>query len=322
MANKIKGEVKMQTIQERVHSIAVLCGGSSSERSVSINSGLGAKEALLEAGFEATLLDPAKKEDLLELINGTYDLAFLCLHGRGGEDGCIQGFLDTIGMPYTGSDVESSSLAMNKALSKQVYLAAGIPTPASIALKLNENYDAREIVNQIGEHCVVKASGEGSSVGVYLVEDAETLNAVIAQAFEYDTTVLVEQFVAGAEYTCAVIGNSELEALPIIQIIPQDEFYDYESKYAPGGSKHICPAPLDAALAKEIQEIAKAAHIALGCKGVSRTDFIVDENGKPWVLETNTLPGMTKTSLLPDAARAQGYTFAQLCTKLVEFALE
>ena len=225
-------------------------------------------------------------------------------------------------MPYTGSDVESSALAMNKALSKQVYLAAGIPTPASIALKLNENYDAREIVNQIGEHCVVKASGEGSSVGIYLVEDAETLNAVIAQAFEYDTTVLVEQFVAGAEYTCAVIGNSELEALPIIQIIPQDEFYDYESKYAPGGSKHICPAPLDETLAKEIQEIAKAAHIALGCKGVSRTDFIVDENGKPWVLETNTLPGMTKTSLLPDAARAQGYTFAQLCTKLVEFALE
>lgn len=312
----------MQTIQGRVHSIAVLCGGSSSERSVSLNSGLGAKEALVEAGFEVTLLDPAKKEDLLELINGKYDLAFLCLHGRGGEDGCIQGFLETIGLPYTGSGVEASALAMNKALSKQMYVKAGIATPASITLKSKERYDVSEIAKQLGEHCVVKASGEGSSVGVYLVEDVETLGTVIEQAFEYDTTVLVEQFVAGAEYTCAVIGNSELEALPVIQIIPQDEFYDYESKYAPGGSKHICPAPLDAALTQEIQEIARASHMALGCSGVSRTDFIVDENGKPWVLETNTLPGMTKTSLLPDAARAQGYTFAQLCARLVEFAFE
>ena len=312
----------MELSGKRVEKIAILCGGSSSERSVSINSGLGAKEALTEAGFHVELRDPSNKEDLIALANNNYDVAFLCLHGHGGEDGTIQGFLETIGLPYTCSGVEASALAMNKSLAKMAYERAGVPTPVSVTLKKDQPYDCAVITATVGHHCVVKACGEGSTVGIYLVEREEDLEPAILRAFEYDTTVLVEQFVVGDEYTVAVIGNDELEALPIIQIIPQDGFYDYEAKYAPGGSQHICPAPLPEERAACMQAYAKMAHRALGCRGVSRTDFLVDASGKPWALETNTVPGMTSTSLLPDAARAQGYSFAELCTKLVAFALE
>ena len=157
---------------------------------------------------------------------------------------------------------------------------------------------------------------------MYIVKGADEVKDAIEKAFELDSEVLVETFVKGTELTIAVLGNEQLEALPVIQIVPRNEFYDFESKYAPGGSQHLCPAPLDAEATEKVQAMAKAAHRALGCSGISRSDFIMDENGEFWILETNTLPGMTETSLLPDAARAAGIEFPELCTRLIELALE
>ena len=303
--------------------IALLAGGKSGERQVSINSGKGAKQALEEAGFTVTMLDPAKRQDMIRLAAEDFDVAFLCLHGIGGEDGTIQGMLEVLGIPYTGSGVAASAIAINKSKAKLVYTAAGIPTPQSVTLTKGQTYDVDEIANKVTDHCVVKACSEGSTIGIYMVEKRCDLAEAIENAFQYDTQVLIEQFVAGDEFTVAVIGNEEIEPLPVINIVPViSGFYDFEAKYAPGGSKHLCPAPIPEDLSDKLQELAAAAHKALGCAGVSRTDFIVDAEGNPWVLETNTIPGMTATSLLPDAAAAQGYTFAELCTKLVKFALE
>lgn len=303
--------------------VALLSGGTSGEREISIASGDGAEAALKEAGFPVDRFDPANKDDLKALIDGDYDVAFLCLHGRHGEDGVIQGFLETIGLPYTGPGVWSSAIAINKARSKDFYRLAGVPTAPSVTLHAGESYTVSDIIAQVGEHVVVKPASEGSSIGVSIVEGADAIEQAIDEAFSHDTEVVVEKFISGREFTVAVIGNDKPRALPIIEIIAQKgEFYDFESKYAAGGSKHICPAELQEEEAATIQREAIGAHKALSCEGVSRTDFILDAEGKPWALETNTIPGMTSTSLLPDAARAAGIPFPQLCTTLVQYALE
>ena len=303
--------------------VALLSGGTSGEREISIASGDGAEAALKEAGFPVDRFDPANKDDLKALIDGDYDVAFLCLHGRHGEDGVIQGFLETIGLPYTGPGVWSSAIAINKARSKDFYRLAGVPTAPSVTLHAGESYTVSDIIAQVGEHVVVKPASEGSSIGVSIVEGADAIEQAIDEAFSHDTEVVVEKFISGREFTVAVIGNDKPRALPIIEIIAQKgEFYDFESKYAAGGSKHICPAELQEEEAATIQREAIGAHKALSCEGVSRTDFILDAEGKPWALETNTIPGMTSTSLLPDAARAAGIPFPQLCTMLVQYALE
>ena len=302
--------------------VALLCGGTSGERAVSINSGKGAQEALLEAGFQVVMLDPANAEDRLALVQDHFDVAFLALHGAGGEDGTIQGMLEVLGIPYIGSGVAASAIAINKAKAKLVYRAAGIPTPASVSYTDLAAVDIDTLVEEVGSHSVVKACYEGSSNGIYMVETRDQLQGAIEEAFALDGEVLVEQYVAGDEFTVAVIGNKELEALPVIQIVPASEYYDYEAKYAPGGSKHLCPAPISQELTEQLQRFAMGAHAALGCAGVSRSDFIVDAQGNAWILETNTIPGMTSTSLLPDAARAQGYTFAQLVRRLIDLAFE
>ena len=302
--------------------VALLAGGASDEREISLASGRGAGEALRAAGFSVTEFDPASKKDLQALIEGNYDVAFLCMHGKMGEDGTLQGFLEMLGLPYTGSGVWSSALAMDKVKSKLFYERAGIQTPRSVTLKTPTDMTAEEIVAAVGEACVVKPATEGSALGVYIVNGVDEVDAAVKKAFELDTSVLVETFVKGTELTIAVIGNEELEALPVIEIVPRNEFYDFESKYAPGGSQHVCPAPLDEDATERVQGMAKAAHRALECSGVSRSDFIMDESGAFWILETNTLPGMTETSLLPDAGRAAGIEFPELCTRLVEYALE
>lgn len=303
--------------------VALLSGGTSGEREISIASGDGAEAALKEAGFPVDRFDPANKDDLKALIDGDYDVAFLCLHGRHGEDGVIQGFLETIGLPYTGPGVWSSAIAINKARSKDFYRLAGVPTAPSVTLHAGESYTVADIMAQVGEHVVVKPASEGSSIGVSIVEGADAIEQAIDEAFSHDTEVVVEKFISGREFTVAVVGNDKPRALPIIEIIAQKgEFYDFESKYAAGGSKHICPAELQEEEAATIQREAIGAHKALSCEGVSRTDFILDAEGKPWALETNTIPGMTSTSLLPDAARAAGIPFPQLCTTLVQYALE
>lgn len=302
--------------------VALLAGGSSGEREISIASGKGAQEALEQAGFSVTWIDPAKKDDLKRLVDEPFDVAFLCMHGKMGEDGTVQGFLEMIGIPYTCSHVQASALAMDKAKSKVLYEHAGIKTPVSISLTKDDSYNVGEIAEKLGFPCVVKPSTEGSALGVEIVENAENLESAISRVFEIDDQMVIEQFIDGMEITVAILGNSETQPLPIIQIVPTGDFYDFDSKYAPGGSQHICPAPLDEELAREIQSYAAKAHKALGCSGVSRSDFIIDKDNQAWILETNTIPGMTATSLLPDAARAAGISFPELCTMLIEFALE
>lgn len=303
--------------------VALIAGGTSGERPISLASKDGALAALQQAGYQVEWLDPAKKEDLMRLIQDDFDVAFLALHGKGGEDGTIQGFLEMIGLPYTGSGVFSSALSIDKQKAKTFYRAHGIKTPASAYVRRGEPFDAERIMQELGQKCVVKAATEGSSLGIYIVEGAKAVRQAINDALALDTAALIEQYIAGTELTVVVLGaEGNAEALPIIEIIPQAESYDFDSKYAPGGSEHICPARLSDEDTAHIMATAVAAHNALCCHGVSRTDFILDANGDAWVLETNTLPGMTATSLLPDAAKAAGISFPELCTKLVQSAFE
>ena len=312
----------MATVNPSECRVALLAGGTSGEREISLASGEGARKALEEAGFTVEWIDPAKADDLKRLIDEKFDVVFMCLHGKMGEDGTVQGMLELLNIPYTCSGVLSSAIAMDKAKSKVFYTLAGVPTPVSVTLHRGEQFDIGAVKETVGIPCVVKPATEGSALGVEIIEEEEKLEWALNRVFELDDQILVESFVAGTEITVAVIGNEEAAALPIIKIVPTGEFYDFDSKYAPGGSQHICPAPLDESLAAVIQDYAIRAHHALGCRGVSRSDFIIDANDKPWILETNTIPGMTATSLLPDAARAAGISFPELCTKLIEFALE
>lgn len=302
--------------------VALIAGGKSGEREISLASGAGAKDALEEAGFPVTVIDPAESEDLKKLIDGEFDVAFICLHGKYGEDGTMQGMLEIIGIPYIGSDVWSSALAIDKVKAKVFYEQEGIRTPGSVTLQSANQMTVDEIIGAVGRHCVVKPATEGSALGVFIVSNEEELQQAIEKAFAIDKEVLVETYIEGDEYTVAVLGNQEPEALPVIQIVPANEFYDFESKYSEGGSQHLCPAPLSDEAAEEVKRMAVDAHRALGCRGVSRSDFILDSDRRFWILETNTIPGMTKTSLLPDAARAAGMSFSQLCTRLVELAFE
>lgn len=302
--------------------VALLAGGKSNERPISLKSAEGAKEALEQAGYQVDQIDPADNKQLKKLVDGKYDVAFLVLHGKGGEDGTIQGFLETIGLPYTGSGIWSCATALDKTKAKFYYIKEGIPTPEALTVSLSDDYNLDDIVLELGEKCAVKAATEGSSIGVYIVKGKEAIGQAIKDAFNIDKSVLIERYVAGNEYTVAVIDTDEgPEALPIIQIIPRAESYDFDSKYAPGGSEHICPAELPENKAKEMQEYAIRAHKCLECKGISRNDFLMDEEGGLWILESNLLPGMTATSLVPDAAKAAGIPFPELCTTLIKEAL-
>ncbi len=302
--------------------VALLAGGASGERDISIASGQGAREALEEAGFNVMTFDPVIRSDLRSLMDGNFDVAFLCLHGKYGEDGTIQGMLEVLGIPYTGSGVWSSALAIDKIRAKVFYRHYGIPTPDSITMYDKPTMSGAEVIEKVGSPCVVKPANEGSALGVHIVKTPEEVEEALKESFQHDREVLIETYIKGTELTVSVLGNDDPVALPVIKIVPQAEFYDFQSKYAPGGSQHICPAPLSPEETERVQKTALAAHKALGCRGVSRTDIIMDEQGKCWTLETNTVPGMTSTSLFPDAGRAAGYSFPELCTKLIELALE
>ena len=295
--------------------VALLAGGKSNERPISLKSAEGAKD-------QVDQIDPADNEQLKKRVDGKYDVAFLVLHGKGGEDGTIQGFLETISLPYTGSGIWSCATALDKTKAKFYYIKEGIPTPEALTVSLSDDYNLDDIVLELGEKCAVKAATEGSSIGVYIAKGKEAIGQAIKDALNIDKSVLIERYVAGNEYTVAVIDTDEgPEALPIIQIIPRAESYDFDSKYAPGGSEHICPAELPEDKAKEMQEYAIRAHKCLECKGISRNDFLMDEEGGLWILESNLLPGMTATSLVPDAAKAAGIPFPELCTTLINDAL-
>ncbi len=302
--------------------VALLVGGRSAEREVSLNSGRQVAEALSQAGYPVVPIDTGDDDFISHLAEEKPDVVFICLHGRFGEDGTVQGLCELLGLPYVGSGVLASALAMDKVMSKHIFEQAGISSPAYVALRRGEPVDYQAITAALGPKTVVKPANEGSSVGMSIVHSPDELPAAVEKAFGYDRLVLVEQFVAGAEVTVGVLGNDTPEALPTLEIVPEHEFYDYESKYVPGMSRHIIPARISEAAREECQRLSVAAHTALGCRGMSRSDTIVTEDGRVYLLETNTIPGMTPTSLLPDAARAAGIEFPELCHRLVSYALE
>ena len=303
-------------------SIAVLAGGTSAERDVSLNTGAQVASALDSRGHRVTTLDPADPGFIEGLRAGGFDAVFICLHGRLGEDGTVQGLLEVLGIPYVGSGVLASALAMDKVMSKRVFVAEGLRTPPFVVVRAGEQVDHAAISARVGAKCVVKPASEGSSVGMSIVHEPEELPAAIELALRHDTVVLVEAFVAGTELTVGVIGNDELSVLPTLEVVPEHEFYDYESKYVPGMSRHIIPARVDEPLRAECQRVALTAHRALECRGMSRSDMIVTPEGDVYLLEVNTIPGMTRTSLLPEAACAAGIEFPELCERLVRLALE
>jgi D-alanine-D-alanine ligase len=301
--------------------VAVLMGGRSAEREVSLNTGTQVASALATRGHDVLAIDSARAGFIGEIEASGADVVFICLHGRLGEDGTVQGMLELLDTPYTGSGVLASAMAMDKVVSKATYVAHGIATPACVLLRRDTPAD-EDALAALGARTVVKPACEGSAIGVHIVHDPSELPDAIVEAFTHDDRVLVEKFVEGTEVTVGVLGNDEPFALPTLEIVPVHEFYDYESKYVPGMSQHLIPAnvPEPARLTCQAESI--AAHRALGCRGMSRTDTIVTPDGDVFVLETNTIPGMTATSLLPDAAKAAGIEFPDLCERLVLYALE
>jgi len=302
--------------------VAVLLGGVSAEREVSLNTGAQVAAALAEGGHSADPIDTADPAFIEQLRTGGYDVVFICLHGRFGEDGTIQGLLEILGLPYVGSGVLASALAMDKIASKQLFVATGLKTPEFVALDARTPYSVDAIVDALGEKLVVKPVSEGSSVGMSIVHDRVELGPALELAFRHDRRVLVERFVSGAEVTVGVIGNDETTALPTLEVVPEHEYYDYESKYVPGMSRHIIPARVSESARDECQRVALSAHRVLGCRGMSRSDTIVTVEDEVYLLEVNTIPGMTSTSLLPDSARAAGIEFPALCERLIRLALE
>jgi D-alanine-D-alanine ligase len=303
--------------------IALLAGGVSSEREVSLNSGDQVYEALDKEKYNILRYDP--KTDLVRLVEDAADIdaALIILHGPYGEDGTIQGLLELLNIPYQGSGVLGSSLAMNKLASKYLYEKANLPTPPYIALNKGDRLDAQGWKKQLGLPLVIKPNAAGSSVGMTIIQSLDALQPAVEKAFSHDTTILIEGYIEGVELTGGVVGNSELLALPIIEIVPNDEheFFDYEAKYTAGVTEEICPARIDDEMTQKAQAYAKAAHRALFCEGYSRTDMIL-KGREIYVLETNTIPGMTATSLLPQAARQAGISFSQLLDQLIQLGIE
>jgi D-alanine-D-alanine ligase len=303
--------------------VALLSGGISSEREVSLQSGDQVYEALDKDKYHILRYDP--KTDLGQLVNDApgIDIALIILHGPYGEDGTVQGLLDLLHIPYQGSGVLGSALAMNKTVTKKLYEKSGLPVPPYIVYDRDDNVDVDACVKQLGLPLVVKPVAGGSSVGMSIVRSKADLQGALDKAIVYDSAVMAESYIAGIELTGGVLGNKELEALPIIEIVPDQtrEFFDYEAKYTPGVTQEICPARIDDELTLQVQSYAKIAHQTLYCRGYSRTDMILKDR-KIYVLETNTIPGMTATSLLPQAAQVAGISFSKLMNKLIELGLE
>lgn len=316
----------MDAEQLKTLRVAVLAGGWSDERDISMQSGTQCRQALLDAGFvQVDLYDIAEKDFPQKLVAGGYDVAFPALHGRYGEDGCIQGFLEILYIPYAFSGVLASAVGTEKEFAKAVYRSAGIRAPRGFDMKpgtilTEEQVDA--VIQNLGLPLFVKPCGNGSSFGISRVNSREELAAAIELAGSAGQRVLVEECIEGTEITVPVIGNDDPEALPVVEIAYDAEFYDLKVKYEPSALHHIIPARLSPEVYALAQDMACRAHKALGCRGCSRSDFIVTAAGEPVILETNTIPGMTASSLLPDSARHAGIEFPQLCTRFVELALE
>jgi D-alanine-D-alanine ligase len=298
--------------------IGVLMGGLSSEREVSLASGKAILKALEEKGYAAVPIDVGR--DVAERMReARIEVAFNGLHGKFGEDGAIQGLLEVMGIPYTGSGILASAMGMNKIISKTVFKAYGLHVGPFVVVSAGDRELPSTAQTKIGLPLVVKPSSEGSSVGVSMVNTGDELAPAMKLALSYDREVLIESYIRGMEVQVGILGE---RALGAIEIVPKDVFYSYKAKYEQGMSEHFFPARIPAAAYKQALDAGLAAHRALGCRGYSRVDFIIDAAGTPYILEVNTLPGMTATSLLPDIARGIGISFPDLVEEILRLALE
>jgi D-alanine-D-alanine ligase len=299
--------------------VAVLMGGSSAERDISIMSGTGVLQALQARGVDAHAFDPAQR-DLSELKREGYARCFIALHGRFGEDGTVQGALELLGIPYTGSGVMASAIAIDKVMTKRIWLAEGLPTPQW--RKVTSAEAARAALSALGAPMIIKPAREGSSIGLTKVMTADECETAYARAAQVDEQVLCEQFVSGEEVTVPVLGSGpQARALPVIRIVAPDGNYDYQNKYFTDEVKYLVPCGLPTGEEEQIQQIVLRAYQVLGCRGWARADVMIDaRTRKPWLLEINTAPGMTGHSLVPMSAKAAGISYEELCVQLLQAA--
>ena len=296
--------------------IGVLMGGTSAEREISLKTGKAILQALKRKGLKAIPID-VDKDIAKRLLKERIDLAFVALHGRGGEDGAIQGLLELLGIPYTGSGVLASALALNKVQAKKVFKFHGLPVPRFQVLK-KEDPGSRIQDLRFPLPLVIKPAREGSTIGLSIVHNRKDIGKAMEKAFRYDEEIILEEYIEGKEVTVGIVGD---EALPVIEIRPQDAFYTYEAKYIKGLTDFVIPARLPKRAYSQVQRIALAAYDALGCHHFARVDIIVNKKNKPYLLEVNTIPGMTATSLLPQAAAKRGISFDDLVLKILKLAL-
>ena len=332
--------------------VALIFGGTSQEREVSLASGKTVAHSLNKSKYDLIPVEISSDGKWL-ISSGTIkqieadtktqkvpsnravvpidpgsvskvDVAFLALHGPGGEDGTIQGILESLGIKYTGSGVLASALAMDKAKTKRMVASEGILVAPHIILTKSEyKKNPKKYISKLHGKIVIKPNQIGSSIGVTISADKNEIKKGIKSAFKHDSSVIIEPFIKGREFTVPILGNNNPEALPVIEIVPKiSEFFDFRAKYETDGTDEIVPAPIDKALASQLQQIALDVHILLGCRGVTRSDFIVTEKGQIYFLEINTIPGMTENSLVPKAARVVGMSYTQLLDKLIDLALD
>lgn len=307
--------------------VGILMGGRSLERDISLRSGRRVSRALAELGHEVVEFDV--DENLVpSLREASLDLVYIALHGKFGEDGTVQELLEILGIPYTGPGVFSSMVGFNKALSKEIFLRNRIPTPPFFVLSeaTFEEMGAVAALARAGERLgyplVVKPVAQGSALGIRVAEREEDLPEAVRSALHYDDHILLEKYVEGTEVAVSILGNRELEALPVVEIVPRSGFFDFDSRYTMGTTDFYCPARLSPETTRRVVDVALRAHRCLECENLSRVDMIVDPEGVPMVLELNISPGMTETSLLPLAAEAAGMSFTRLVERLVELAME
>lgn len=305
--------------------VAVLYGGVSKEREVSISSGEGIMKALKTNGHEVIGID-FHPDEIDKVAALDVDLVFIGLHGKHGEDGSVQGLLDMLGIPYVGSGVLASALAMDKHKAKTLFEQKNLPVPKGNRYRIKSTGEIAAIVEDVHRHFafpfVVKPNSEGSTLGLTIVQNEQETKAAVENALKSDKYILVEEFIQGVELTIPIIGEMGKEsALPIIEIIPKNELYDYESKYEAGGSEHIIPARIDENIAEQMKQDAITAHQILGCEVYSRADFLLTEDLTPYILEVNTLPGMTPTSLFPDSAQKVGMSYEEMIEQFVQLTM-
>jgi D-alanine-D-alanine ligase len=302
--------------------VAVVTGGRSSERDISLISAAGVRDHLDRAKYDVVMVDSASNAELIKLAQDPPDVAFIAQHGLGDEDGAIQGFLQSLQIPFTGPGILASALAMDKARCKEFLEARGVLMPESVTLRKGEPFN---IADMPKGQVVVKPNASGSSDGLSITQaNLAGFGSAIDLAFEYDDTLLVEDYIQGTEITVGVLGNASPEVLPVVEIRPKKGVFDREAKYTQGATEKICPANLPDNITRHAQDIAAACHTALGCAGMSRTDLIVCDGPQPevFMIEINTIPGLTPTSLLPLAAQRAGYSYSVLLDKIIGYAME